>query len=125
MNKLVELLGTPKKEDWPEGFKQASKISNTLIIKIIIFLTKRRNNFITFCLMLIQSLLICLTLCYNIIQRKDQLLHSISLLINIRILKHEYFSSIKVPDQNIDPHNETKFSFYEKEVIEIPKNIKV
>jgi hypothetical protein len=45
--------------------------------------------------------------------------------IKIRILKHEYFSSIKVPDQNIDPHNETKFSFYEKEVIEIPKNIKV
>ena len=30
-----------------------------------------------------------------------------------------------MPDQNIDPHNETKFSFYEKEVIEIPKNIKV
>ena len=24
MNKIVELLGTPKKADWPEGYKQAA-----------------------------------------------------------------------------------------------------
>jgi hypothetical protein len=27
MNKVVELLGTPKKDEWPEGYKLASKIS--------------------------------------------------------------------------------------------------
>jgi len=30
LNKVVELLGTPKKEEWPEGYKLASKVSNFL-----------------------------------------------------------------------------------------------
>ena len=31
MNKVVELLGTPKKDDCPEGYKLASKCSNYFI----------------------------------------------------------------------------------------------
>jgi len=27
MNKIVEILGTPKKNEWPEGYKLASTIS--------------------------------------------------------------------------------------------------
>ena len=32
MNKIVDVLGTPKKADWPEGFKLASAMSTNLII---------------------------------------------------------------------------------------------
>jgi serine/threonine protein kinase len=33
LNKVVELLGTPKKDEWPEGYKLASKCSNSLFYK--------------------------------------------------------------------------------------------
>ena len=32
MNKIVEVLGTPKKEDWPEGYKLAATLRKCLII---------------------------------------------------------------------------------------------
>lgn len=31
MNKVVNVLGTPKKADWPEGFKMASGLSNSFL----------------------------------------------------------------------------------------------
>ena len=47
MNKIVELLGTPTRNEWPEGYKMASTISMYLMIKITIFLIKRKNNYQT------------------------------------------------------------------------------
>lgn len=32
MNKIVNVLGTPKKGDWPEGFKMASGLSKLIVI---------------------------------------------------------------------------------------------
>lgn len=32
LNKMVEILGTPKKTDWPEGYKLAGAMSTNLLI---------------------------------------------------------------------------------------------
>ena len=45
MNKIVELLGTPTRNEWPEGYKMASTISTNSLIKITIFLTRRENSY--------------------------------------------------------------------------------
>ena len=37
MGKVVKILGTPDQLDWPEGYKLAKSISNTLLMKITIF----------------------------------------------------------------------------------------
>lgn len=41
LNKIVKLLGTPDKADWPEGYKLAQSKRTHSITKITIFLNKR------------------------------------------------------------------------------------
>ena len=37
MNKIVDLLGTPAKSEWSEGYKMASVIRNTAVSQITTF----------------------------------------------------------------------------------------
>jgi len=41
MNKIIKVLGTPSKSDWPEGYKMAQTKSNNKITKITIFQHKQ------------------------------------------------------------------------------------
>jgi serine/threonine protein kinase len=45
MNKIVEVLGTPKKEDWPEGYKLAASLRNLFLKQIDYnFPEKKKKN---------------------------------------------------------------------------------
>ena len=41
LNKIVKILGTPDKADWPEGYKLAQSKGITFSIKVTIFQMKK------------------------------------------------------------------------------------
>lgn len=44
MNKIVKILGTPDKNDWPEGYKLAQAKSNSNYRLRLLFSTLTRNK---------------------------------------------------------------------------------
>jgi hypothetical protein len=41
LNKIVKILGTPDKADWPEGYKLAQAKGSALLIQVITFRKKK------------------------------------------------------------------------------------